>query len=56
MVRLLSYTDDLSLSQRRFFVRWVAALPYLMRTHLYDYPHGLDNPFGGLLPAEVRAL
>ena len=54
MVRLQTYCYDAPLPMRQLMVRWVIALPYLMRMHLEEYADHAGSLEKLLTPAEVR--
>ena len=54
IVRLHMYCYDAPLPMRQLMVRWVIALPYLMRMHLEEYADHAGSLEKLLTPAEVR--
>jgi hypothetical protein len=43
MATFKGYAHDATIPMRKFLLRWVIALPYLMRSHLVDYKPGCDS-------------
>jgi hypothetical protein len=54
IVALIGYATDAPIPMRKLLLRWVIALPYLMRSHLMDYKPGCDSLEHLLTDTEVR--
>lgn len=54
VARAQSYSPEMPIPMRRLIMRWVIALPYLLRSHLLDYQPGSDSVEELLRPEEVR--
>lgn len=54
MARFQGYAHDAPLPMRKLLLRWIIALPYLMRSHLADYKPGSDSLEHLLTQDEVR--
>jgi predicted membrane chloride channel (bestrophin family) len=54
IARFQAYARDAPLPVRKLILRWIVAMPYLMRSHLADYKPGCDSLEHLLTKAEVR--
>ena len=54
LARFQGYAHDAPLPMRKLILRWIIALPYLMRSHLADYKPGSDSLEHLLTESEVR--
>lgn len=55
IAKLQAYAPDAPVNTRKLVLRWVIALPYVMRTHLVDYKPGSDSLEELLPKEEVRS-
>jgi hypothetical protein len=55
IARFQAYAHDAPLPMRKLILRWIIALPYLMRSHLVDYKPGSDSLEHLFTEAEVRS-
>jgi predicted membrane chloride channel (bestrophin family) len=56
MARFQGYAYDAPIPVRKLLLRWIIALPYLVRSHLMDYKPGCDSLEHLLSKHEVRSL